>query len=475
MNEKTETSQPITVSLYESAEKIYPRTVQGRYATWRWVCVFLTQAVFYGLPWLEWGSRPSVLFDLEHRRFFIFSLVLYPQDFIYLTGLLVGCALSLFLVTAIAGRVWCGFSCPQTVYSEIFMYIERLVEGDRPQRMKLDQDRFSSQYLIKKFIKHSIWIAISLITGFSFVAYFVPARTLADSVLHAQVFGWSLFWIVFYGFATYGNAGFMREQVCKYMCPYARFQSAMFDQDTLIVTYNHQRGESRGHRSKNADPSAIKELGLGDCVDCNLCVQVCPTGIDIRDGLQYECIGCGACADVCDPVMKKMNYAPGLISFSTERAQQTGAKSFSLLGTIARPRVLIYAFLLICLSSVMFFNLLTQAPFKLDIVRDRSAMSRLSEDSQHHMILENIYRIQIMNASESEETYQLSVKGLDQIQLQTPSTLTVKAAQSEWFALRISVPAEIDASGSHKIFLTLKPTHSNHTVSEATMFLVPSH
>jgi cytochrome c oxidase accessory protein FixG len=355
------------------------------------------------------------------------------------------------------------------------MYIERWVEGDRPQRMKLDQGQMNSEYWLKKLLKHGIWIAIALVTGFSFVAYFVPARTLADSVIHAHVFGWSLFWILFYGFATYGNAGFMREQVCKYMCPYARFQSAMFDQDTLIVTYNPQRGENRGHRSKNANIIDIKAQGLGDCVDCNLCVQVCPTGIDIRDGLQYECIGCGACADVCDQVMDKMHYEPKLISFSTERAQREGVQSVNILAHILRPRVLIYAFLLMTLSGVMFYNLLTQAPFKLDIVRDRSAMSRLSEDSEHHMILENVYRIQIMNATEHDETYLLSVKGLEHIELQTPSALTVKAAQSEWFPLRVSVPAELEDVGSHKIFLTIKPSTSTHALSEATMFLVPSH
>ena len=338
------------VSLYAASKKIYPRTVQGLFARWRWFFVALTQVIFYGLPWLEWGQRQAVLFDLGARRFYVFGLVLYPQDFIYLTGLLVISALSLFLFTAVAGRLWCGFACPQTVYSEIFMWIERKVEGDRSARMRLDDADFSLEKLVKKWYKHILWIGVSIWTGFTFVGYFTPIHDLGLAFFTTQMGSWEIFWVFFYGFATYGNAGFMREQVCKYMCPYARFQSAMFDHDTLIVTYDTARGEPRGARARGIEP---KSQGLGDCVDCTLCVQVCPTGIDIRHGLQYECIGCGACIDVCDTVMDKLGYRPGLIRYATQNAMQHQWSRAQTWRRVLRPRVLVYSGILLALCAAL--------------------------------------------------------------------------------------------------------------------------
>src|SRR6201996_5787703 len=287
---------PSGMSMYRAEEKIHPRSVKGWFASWRWVLVALTQALFYGLPWLPWNGRQAVLFDLGARRFYIFDLVLYPQDFIYLTGLLVVNAYSLFLFTAVAGRLWCGFACPQTVYTEIFLWIERRFEGDRTARLRLDAAPWSVDKLWRKGGKQAAWIAIGLWTGFTFVGYFTPILTLAAETVHLSFGPWEWFWIVFYGFATYGAAGYMREQVCKYMCPYARFQSAMFDRDTMIVSYDAARGEPRGVRARGSALSST----LGACVDCKLCVQVCPVGIDIREGLQYECIGCGVCIDACN-------------------------------------------------------------------------------------------------------------------------------------------------------------------------------
>jgi len=297
--------ESVEQSLYEVRKKIYPRAVHGAFASWRWGLVFATQLVFYGLAWLEWNGRQAVLFDLAARKFYLFGLVLWPQDVIYLTVLLVISALSLFLFTAIAGRLWCGYACPQTVYTEIFLWIERRIEGDRMARMKLDQSPNGARKVALKSAKHGAWIALSAWTGFTFVGYFTPIRDLMHSAATLDFGAWEWFWIGFYGFATYGNAGWMREQVCKYMCPYARFQSAMFDSDTLVITYDAARGEPRGSRAKKADARA---LGIGDCVDCSICVQVCPTGIDIRNGLQYECIGCAACIDGCDQVMDRMGY-----------------------------------------------------------------------------------------------------------------------------------------------------------------------
>jgi cytochrome c oxidase accessory protein FixG len=275
-------AEPHTIWLYQAQSKIYPRSVKGVFVAWRWVFVWLTQLAFYGTPWLSWNDRQAVLFDLGTRRFYIFGLVLYPQDFIYLTALLIIAAYSLFLFTAVAGRLWCGYSCPQTVYTEMFMWVERKFEGDRAARMKLDAGPWNFNRLRRTGGKHLVWVAIGLWTGFTFVGYFTPIHSLASGVISLGLGPWETFWVLFYGFATYGNAGFLREQVCKYMCPYARFQSAMLDKDTLIVTYDTARGEPRGSRSKKADPA---QLGLGSCVDCNLCVQVCPTGIDIRKGL----------------------------------------------------------------------------------------------------------------------------------------------------------------------------------------------
>ena len=454
------------VSLYAASKKIYPRSVEGIFAYWRWIFVVLTQLLFYGLPWLEWGTRQAVLFDLASRRFYIFGLVLYPQDFIYLTGLLVISALALFLFTAVAGRLWCGYACPQTVYSEIFLWIERKVEGDRSARMRLDDADFSLEKLVKKWYKHLIWIFFSIWTGFTFVGYFTPIRELAMEFFLTNMSSWELFWVFFYAFATYGNAGFMREQVCKYMCPYARFQSAMFDHDTLIVTYDTARGEPRGPRSKKAEVGA---LNLGACVDCTLCVQVCPTGIDIRNGLQYECIGCGACADVCDTVMDKMGYARGLVRYSTQNAMDNQWTPQQRWQRLMRPRIQIYTMILVAVTIALLVSLGLRTPFKVDVVRDRSTLSRITE----YGTLENVYRLQIMNAAERVQTYRLSVKGLPQLKITSETEVMVDPAQARWVVLRADVPYGSVEGGSHKITFEIQALDSDDLVVEKSVFIVP--
>jgi cytochrome c oxidase accessory protein FixG len=454
------------VSLYAASKKIYPRSVQGIFAYWRWIFVVLTQLIFYGLPWLEWGTRQAVLFDLTSRRFYIFGLVLYPQDFIYLTGLLVISALALFLFTAVAGRLWCGYACPQTVYSEIFLWIERKIEGDRSARMRLDDADFSLEKLVKKWYKHLIWIFFSIWTGFTFVGYFTPIRDLVMEFFLTQMSSWELFWVFFYAFATYGNAGFMREQICKYMCPYARFQSAMFDHDTLIVTYDAERGEPRGPRSKNAD---VATLNLGACVDCTLCVQVCPTGIDIRDGLQYECIGCGACADVCDTVMDKLGYARGLVRYSTQNALDNQWTSKQIWQRVMRPRIQIYTMILVAITLGLLVSLGLRTPFKVDVVRDRSTLSRITEDGT----LENVYRLQIMNAAEVTRTYRLTAKGLAGLKITTDTEVLVEAAQARWVVVRADIPYGSADSGSHKIQFEIQALDNDDFVIEKSVFLVP--
>ncbi len=457
--------------LYAAHQKIYPRSVQGIFAKWRWGFVFLTQIIFYCLPWLEWGQRQAVLFDLGVRRFYIFGIVLYPQDFIYLTGLLVISAFSLFLFTAIAGRLWCGYACPQTVYSEIFMWIERKVEGDRTARMRLDSQDMSLEKLVKKWYKHFLWIGLSIWTGFTFVGYFTPIRELGMEFFLGNMSSWEVFWVFFYGFATYGNAGFMREQVCKYMCPYARFQSAMFDKDTLIVTYDAERGEPRGARSKKAD---LASLSLGACVDCTLCVQVCPTGIDIRNGLQYECIGCGACADVCDTVMDKVGYPRGLVKYSTQHAMQNKWTVSQTLKHIFRPRVLIYTGILLLVVGLLFGSLLTRKSFKVDVVRDRATLARIVSGGN----IENVYRLQIMNAAEKRQHFKVTAEGLYELKVLTDSEdLTVESTQSRWVSVRLQVPYDSAVPGSYPVRFTIEASDDNETghtqLEEKSVFLIP--
>jgi cytochrome c oxidase accessory protein FixG len=456
----------VMVSLYEAHKKIYPRSVSGLFARWRWVFVWLTQLVFYGLPWLEWGQRQAVLFDLGARRFYIFGLVLYPQDFIYLTGLLVISALSLFLFTAVAGRLWCGYACPQTVYTEIFLWIERKLEGDRSARMRLDAGPWTLNKFARKGGKHLVWLAVALWTGFTFVGYFTPIKELAQEFIQWRLSPWETFWVFFYGFATYGNAGFMREQVCKYMCPYARFQSAMFDKDTLIVTYDEQRGEPRGARSRKADPAA---LSLGACVDCSLCVQVCPTGIDIRKGLQYECIGCGACADVCDTVMDKLGYARGLVKYSTQNAIRNHWTRAETWRHVLRPRVLVYSSILAPICVAMLVSLTLRTPFKVDVVRDRGVMARIVSGG----MIENVYRIQVMNATESEQHYRLAVSGLRGLALASDEMVAVGPAQSHWVVVRLQLPYEAASAGTHAINFEVTAQDGGAQVREKSMFLVP--
>ena len=441
----------IEESLYEVRRKIYPRSVSGLFARWRFILVFATQLLFYGLPWLSWNDRQAVLFDLVQRKFYIFGLVLWPQDVIYLTLLLILSALALFLFTAVAGRLLCGYACPQTVYTEIFMWIERKVEGDRFARIRLDGEEWpwGLRKWRLKITKHFLWLLIAFWTGFTFIGYFTPIETLGASLLHLSLGPWQTFWLCFYSFATWGNAGFMREQVCKYMCPYARFQSVMVDKDTFLVTYDKVRGEPRGSRSKSADHAS---LGLGDCVDCSICVQVCPTGIDIRDGLQYMCIGCGACIDACNQVMEKVNYPKGLIRYTTERAIEDKESNQSAIRHILRPRVLIYTAFITVLTSAFLFSLATRNPLRVDVMRDRGALAREVEGVR----IENIYRIQIMNASEHPMKVRLKATGLDDLKILNSQgkeiqEIEVAPASNQLMPIKVSTTIGLNNSGNYPI------------------------
>jgi cytochrome c oxidase accessory protein FixG len=464
---KTEAPAEESVSLYKSRKKIHPRAVTGIFANWRWIFVWMTQLLYYGLPWLPWNDRQAVLFDLVNRKFYIFGLVLWPQDVFYLAIILIISAYALFLFTAVAGRLWCGYACPQTVYTEIFLWIEQKVEGDRGARMKLDKAPMDGRKFRLRATKIGLWSLLALWTGFTLVGYFTPIKEVWGSLWAWNLGPWETFWMFFYGFMTYLFAGAMREQVCLYMCPYARFQSVMFDPDTLVITYDPERGEPRGQRKKGVDPKSVSK---GDCVDCSLCVQVCPTGIDIRNGLQYECIGCAACIDVCDEVMEKMSYPKGLIRYTTENAlaQHWGWKD--ILGHIVRPRIIIYTVILLGLCLGLIWGLAHKADLRVNVIRDRGVLAREVEGGQ----IENIYRLQVMNVTEQPYRYVVTVTGLDNIQLEGEKTLEVLPATAKSFALAVRVPPESAPKGSHTIFFDVKAEGKPElAVHEKATFLMP--
>ena len=457
---------PIEADLYEVQRTIYPRAVHGWFANWRVALVLATQFVYYGGPWFTWNDRQAVLFDLAARKFYIFGVVFWPQDFILLTALLVISALALFLFTAIAGRLWCGFACPQTVYTEIFMWIERQIEGGHLARMKLDRHGISIHKVLLKAAKHGTWIALSLWTGFTFVGYFTPIKTLLGEVASLGLGPWESFWILFYGFATYGNAGWMREQVCKYMCPYARFQSVMFDSDTLVIAYDEQRGEPRGSRSKSADHPAA---GLGACVDCGICVQVCPTGIDIRRGLQYECIGCAACIDGCDQVMDKMGYARGLIRYSTENALRGRYQDRDIVRHMLRPRTLVYSAILLAVMTALVAALVLRVPLKVNVIRDRAALTRETADG----LLENVYRLQIMNTTERPHQFVISASGIEGLRLIAQQPVTVPAAGALTLPVALRVAPGATSPGAHPVRFHLEDsTDARIKADEKSVFYV---
>jgi cytochrome c oxidase accessory protein FixG len=455
------------VGLYKRHIKIHPKAVSGTFASWRWFFVFFTQALYYGLCWLPWNGRQAVLFDLVERKFYIFGLVFWPQDVFFLAILLIISAYALFLFTAVAGRLWCGYTCPQTVYTEIFLWIEQKIEGDRNARLKLDAAPMTGSKFAKRALKYSIWVAIALWTGFTLVGYFTPIKTLWVSLMSFSLGPWEWFWFLFYSAFTYGFAGHLREQVCLYMCPYARFQGVMFDPDTLVITYDEERGEPRGARGKNVDRKA---KGMGDCVDCGLCVAVCPTGIDIRKGLQYECIGCAACIDACDQVMAKVGYPKGLIRYSTENAiaQHWGWKD--IVGHVMRPRIILYTTILSAIVVAWIWGLATKPQLRVDVIRDRMTLAREVEGG----VIENVYRLQVMNVSEKSQRYTVSVSGLDKIELVGEPIIELPSASNKNVTFQVRVPPESGGKGSHVIYFDVKSLADEKVaVHEKATFLMP--
>lgn len=447
--------------LYAKHQKVYPRQVHGIFATLRTLGVVVLLGLYYGVAWLQWDGRQALLFDLPNRKFYILDWVFWPQDFFYLALLLIIAAISLFFFTALAGRLWCGYACPQTVWTEVFLWMERRIEGDRSQQMKLDRQPMNARKLRLKATKHAVWILFSLWTGFTFVGYFTPIRELWDAVWSLSLGPWQTFWILFYGFATYGNAGWMREQVCIYMCPYARFQSAMFDRDTLIISYDAQRGEPRGPRKRGVDP---REKGLGDCVDCTLCVQVCPTGIDIRDGLQYQCIGCAACIDVCDQVMAKMGYPKGLIRYTTENAMEGRPTR------VLRPRVIVYALLLGLAIGGLSWALALRVPMEIDVIRDRNALYRQAPAG----LVENVYTLRIINMFDEPRTFVIGVEGLGGMELiNRHGDVTLPGGELTSIDVAVRVDPIHLREASNEIRFVLRTAEGDHRIEQPARFIGP--
>lgn len=457
----SEGGQPQTIPLYIKAPKVYPREIKGRFASLRVIAAWVLLGMYYVIPWISINGQQLVLFDLVNRKFHILGLTLWPQDLIILSLLLAMAALTLFFFTALAGRLWCGYACPQTVWTEVFLWMERITEGRRNQRMRLDAGPWNRNKIVRKSTKQFLWITFALWTGFTFVGFFVPIRDVAMRALDFNLGGWETFWLFFYAFATYGNAGFLREQVCKYMCPYARFQSAMLDDDSLIISYDVERGEPRGPRKRSANPS---ELGLGDCIDCMACVQVCPTGIDIRDGLQIECIACAACIDACDDVMDKMNYPRGLIRYSTDNAM-AGRPT-----RILRPRIFIYLGALLALMALVGMTVASRQPLLVDVLRDRTALHRVSDQ-----MLENPYTIKLTNRTEDELNISIAVEGMDGIYVIEPvRPVTVAPSQVANQPLTIGLPLENAQAGMHAITVSASDDDGQIHSETETRFFIPA-
>jgi len=442
-----------TVDLYQEREKIYVRRIKGLYRSLRVYGGSLLFLAYFGTLWLTWNGRQAVWFDLPTRQFHVFGITFWPQDFMLLSWALIIGAFALFFVTVFAGRVWCGYTCPQSVWTWIFMFIEEKTEGKRNARIKLDEQPMSLMKFGRKFAKHLLWILVALVTATTFVGYFTPIKQLIPDMFTFETSAWAIFWIGFFTLATYGNAGWLREQVCIYMCPYARFQAVMFDQDTLIVSYDEKRGEPRGSRHRGIDP---KELELGDCIDCDLCVQVCPTGIDIRDGLQYECIGCAACIDACDSVMDKMGYEPGLIRYTTEHALE-GKPS-----RILRPRLIGYAVALLIMIVLFVWVIATRIPLEMSIERSRGALHRITPQG----LVENSYNIQVMNMSQQDRSYTLSVDGLDGLNMIAPESIDVRSGGEVAFTVRLMIEPDALTAPNNDVFFTARAIDDDQISTE---------
>ncbi len=435
--ENFEPAHPKKMKAKSSDNQIHTRSFTGLFRTLRISGAGFLFLAFFGTVWLNWDSRQAVLWDLAESKFHIFGATFWPQDFILLSALLIICAFGLFAITVFAGRVWCGYTCPQSSFTWLFMWCEKITEGERNQRIKLQAAPWGVNKLARRAAKHTLWLAISVLTGLTFVGYFTPIRPLAEELLTWQMGGVSLFWVLFFTGATYINAGWLREAVCMHMCPYARFQSVMFDKDTLTISYDAARGESRGPRKRDVNPA---EVGLGDCIDCHLCVQVCPTGIDIRDGLQMECIGCAACIDACDSIMDKMGYARGLVGYTSEHQLQ-GGKTHLL-----RPRLIGYSAVLLVMIAALVMALVQRPMVSLDVTKDRGMFR---ENSQG--LIENIYSLKIINKTQLRQDYHVELVDGEGFQLQGKTQISLAPGEITDVPVSVALTRDKPSSSSQTI------------------------
>ncbi len=416
---------------YAPRNRIYVRDVKGSLEWFRRSYGFILLALFAILPWLQVNGEQAILLDIMEQRFRIFGMTLWPQDFTVIAWIAIVSAFALFFVTTIYGRVWCGFMCPQTTWTFIFMWLEKKTEGTRNQRMTLDRQPWSANKFWRKSAKHFSWVVVALLTAMTFVGYFVDIRELFTTFWTLESGFWATFSVLFFAFCTYGNAGYMREVMCTHFCPYARFQSAMFDKDTITVSYDQKRGEPRGGRPRKKDPKA---LGLGDCIDCNLCVQVCPTGIDIRNGLQYECINCGACVDACNGVMDKMNYPRGLIRYTTERNLEGGRTKKLRFKSVG------YFVVMVVMFTLFVWEIATRVPLEVDVLRDRNQLYSIDMDGW----VQNVFTLKILNKSQLPKTYTIAVEGFNDYKLIGRTQLSLPAGEVASLPVTLTVnPDEI--------------------------------
>ncbi len=449
------------VDLYQRREKIYTRKIEGFYQRVRLFSGWPLLLGYLLLPWASWDGRQAVLFDLPARKFYIFGLTFWPQDFPMLAFMLMIAAFGLFAVTTFAGRIWCGYTCPQTVWTSIFMWLEQKTEGSRNQRIKLDKAPWTANKFARKIAKHGSWLFVGLVTGLTFVGYFYPIKELVLDFATFSAGKWQVLWTVFFTLATYINAGWMREQVCKYMCPYARFQSVMFDQDTLIVSYDKGRGEPRGSRKRSADH---QEMGLGSCISCELCVQVCPTGIDIRDGLQYECIGCALCIDACNSVMDKMDYPRGLIRYTSEHELQGGTTHW------LRPRIIGYAMVLLLMVGVFSYNILTRVPVEFTAIRDRNQLYVTTENGD----IENIYTLQLANMDNAMHRFEISISDIEGAAIIGETSHMLDGGEVRTITLRVRIPPDgLDKPSTEFDFKAVSPEMPSLQATAESRFMRP--
>ena len=405
-------------SLYAAARRIYPQKVSGSFRRLKWALLLVTLGIYYGLPFVRWHRGPNeptqaVLVDLTHRRFYFFFIELWPQEVYYFTGLLILAALILFLMNAVAGRMWCGYLCPQTVWTDLYMTVERLIEGDRRERMRKDAGPLTLQTFTEKLLKHSIWIIIAWWTGGAWVLYFADAPTIAWQLLTFSAPAVAYGAMLVLTFTTYVLAGHMREQVCLYMCPWPRIQAALTDENALNVTYRFDRGEPRGSLKKSALLRAAHQPA-GDCIDCEQCVVVCPTGVDIREGANLGCIQCGLCIDACDTVMRKVGRAPRLIAYDTDVNIKRRLAGLQPVYRLLRARTFLYAALIALVGGVMLFALLGRVEYGIAVIHDRNPLYVLLSDGA----IRNAYTVRFVNKENETSSFRLAVSGVEQAKME---------------------------------------------------------